>query len=61
MTVAKNLADRVMLYDISWQQFENLLKDLGHWATKLACDRTTLEIIRPLPKHKDYHYKEIIS
>lgn len=29
MTVAKNRADRVMLYDISWQQFENLLKDLG--------------------------------
>ena len=49
MIVAKNRADRVMLYDISWQQFENLLKDLGHWAAKLACDRTTLEIIRPLP------------
>ena len=30
MTVVKNRADRVMLYDdISWQQFENLLKDLG--------------------------------
>jgi hypothetical protein len=37
MTVAKNRADRVMLYDISWQQFENLLKDLGeHRAAKLA-------------------------
>ncbi|HLO86776.1 MAG TPA: hypothetical protein VK203_17485 [Nostocaceae cyanobacterium] len=24
MTLAKNRADRVMLYNISWQQFENL-------------------------------------
>ncbi|MHC5611497.1 MAG: hypothetical protein ACYTXA_10890 [Nostoc sp.] len=61
MTVAKNRADRVMLYDISWQQFENFLKDLGHRAAKLAYDRTTLEIIRALPEHKDYHYKEIID
>lgn len=40
MTVAKNRADRVMLYDISWQQFENLLKDLGHRAARLAYNRT---------------------
>ena len=36
MTAAKNRADRVMLYDISWQQFENFLKDLGHRAVRLA-------------------------
>jgi Uma2 family endonuclease len=60
MTVAKNRADRVMLYDISWEQFENLLKDLGeHRAARLAYDRTTLEIITPLPEHE--HYKEVIS
>jgi Uma2 family endonuclease len=60
MTVAKNRADRVMLYDISWQQFENLLKDLGdHRAARLAYDRTTLEIMTPLPEHE--HYKEIIG
>ncbi|MEH2154837.1 Uma2 family endonuclease [Nostoc sp.] len=60
MTVAKNRADRVMLYDISWQQFENLLKDLGeHRSARLAYDRTTLEIITPLPEHE--HYKEVIS
>jgi Uma2 family endonuclease len=60
MTVAKNRADRVILYNISWQQFENLLKDLGeHRAAKLAYDRTTLEIITPLPEHE--HYKEVIS
>jgi Uma2 family endonuclease len=60
MTVAKNRADRVMLYDISWQQFENLLKDLGeHRAARLAYDRTTLEIMTPLPEHE--HYKEVIG
>ncbi|MEH2204310.1 MAG: Uma2 family endonuclease [Nostoc sp.] len=60
MTVAKNRADRVMLYDISWEQFENLLKDLGeHRAARLAYDRTTLEIMTPLPEHE--HYKEVIS
>jgi Uma2 family endonuclease len=60
MTVAKNRADRVMLYDISWEQFENLLKDLGeHRAARLAYDRTTLEIRTPLPEHE--HYKEVIS
>ncbi|BDI19015.1 hypothetical protein ANSO36C_48170 [Nostoc cf. commune SO-36] len=42
MTVAKNRADRVMLHNISWEQFENLLKDLGeHRAVRLAYDRTT--------------------
>ncbi|MBN3885560.1 MAG: Uma2 family endonuclease [Nostoc sp.] len=60
MTVAKNRADRVMLYDISWQQFENLLKDLGeHRSARLAYDRTTLEIMTPLPEHE--HYKEVIG
>ncbi|MEH2054562.1 Uma2 family endonuclease [Nostoc sp.] len=60
MTVAKNRADRVMLYDISWEQFENLLKDLGeHRAARLAYDRTTLEIMTPLPEHE--HYKEVIG
>ncbi|MHC5594806.1 MAG: Uma2 family endonuclease [Nostoc sp.] len=60
MTVAKNRADRVILYDISWQQFENLLKDLGeHRAARLAYDHTTLEIMTPLPEHE--HYKEVIS
>lgn len=29
MTIAQNRADRVMLYNIGWQQFENLLQDLG--------------------------------
>jgi hypothetical protein len=28
MTIATNRAARVLFYNISWQQFENLLKDL---------------------------------
>jgi Uma2 family endonuclease len=60
MTVANNRADRVMLYDISWEKFENLLKDLGeHRAARLAYDRGTLEIMTPLPEHE--LYKEVIS
>jgi hypothetical protein len=29
MIITKHRADRVMLYNIGWQQFENLLQDLG--------------------------------
>lgn len=55
-----NRADRVLLYNISWQQFENLLKDLGdHRAARIAYDRGTLEILSPLPKHE--YFKETIS
>jgi len=39
MTIATNRADRVLFYNISWQQFENLLKDLGeHRAARVAYD-----------------------
>ncbi|NJN59426.1 MAG: Uma2 family endonuclease [Leptolyngbyaceae cyanobacterium SL_5_9] len=55
-----NRADRVLLYNISWQQFENLLKDLGdHRAARIAYDRGTLEIMTPLPEHE--YFKETIS
>lgn len=52
--------DRILLYDISWQQFEALLQDLGdHRAARLAYDRGTLEIMTPLPEHE--YYKEVLS
>lgn len=52
--------DRILLYDISWQQFEALLQDLGdHRAARLAYDRGTLEIRTPLPEHE--YYKEVLS
>ena len=57
---AEQKADRVVLQNISWQQFENLLKDLGdHRAARLAYDQGTLEIMTPLPEHE--YYKEVIS
>jgi Uma2 family endonuclease len=60
MLSIKKRADRVVLYDISWQQFENLLKDLGESrAARVAYDNGTLEIMTPLPEHE--YYKEAIS
>jgi len=60
MSLTTQRADRVVLYNIGWQQFENLLKDLGDKrAARIAYDRGTLEIMTPLPEHE--HYKEVIS
>ena len=60
MPITLDRADRVVLYNISWQQFENLLKDLGdHRAARIAYDRGTLEIMTPLPEHE--YFKETIS
>lgn len=60
MVITKHRADRVMLYNISWQQFENLLEDLGESrAARVAYDDGTLEIMTPLPEHESY--KEVIS
>jgi Uma2 family endonuclease len=56
----KKRADRVVLYNLSWQQFENLLTDLGESrAARIAYDNGTLEIMTPLPEHE--YYKENIS
>lgn len=60
MSLTMQRADRVVLYNIGWQQFENLLKDLGDKrAARIAYDRGTLEIMTPLPENE--HYKEVIS
>lgn len=53
-------ADRVVLNDVSWEQFERLLKDFGDRPTpRLAYDNGTLEIMAPLPEHE--HFKEVIG
>lgn len=53
-------SDRILLHNISWQQFENLLVDLGdHRSARIAYDQGTLEIITPLPEHE--YFKETIS
>ncbi|MBD2471735.1 Uma2 family endonuclease [Nostoc sp. FACHB-145] len=60
MLLTDRRADRVVLHNISWQQFENLLIDLGESrAAKIAYDDGTLEIMTPLPEHE--YYKEIIG
>ena len=60
MTIAAHRADRILLYSIDWQQFENILKDLGeHRAARIAYDNGTLEIMTPLPEHE--YYKEAIG
>ncbi len=58
--LTKTRADRVILYDISWQQFENILIDLGETrGTRIAYNNGTLEIMSPLLEHE--YYKENIS
>jgi Uma2 family endonuclease len=58
--LTKEKADRVVLYNLSWEQFENLLIDLGESrAARIAYDNGTLEIMTPLPEHE--YYKESIS
>ncbi|MBC6421478.1 MAG: Uma2 family endonuclease [Hormoscilla sp. SP5CHS1] len=51
---------RVLLKDISWQEFEAILEDLGeHRGSRVAYDNGTLEIMTPLPEHESG--KEIIG
>ncbi len=54
------LRDRVLLHNLSWQQFENILGELGECrGTRVAYDNGTLEIMTPLPEHE--YYKESIG
>lgn len=51
---------RVLLKDVTWQELETILEDLGeHRAAKIAYDKGILEIMAPLPEHE--YDKEIIS
>ncbi|MGF1676909.1 MAG: Uma2 family endonuclease [Rivularia sp. (in: cyanobacteria)] len=51
---------RVLLRDITWQEFETILDELGeHRAARIAYDQGMLEIMAPLPEHQDD--KEIIG
>ncbi|MBW4515055.1 MAG: Uma2 family endonuclease [Timaviella obliquedivisa GSE-PSE-MK23-08B] len=60
MVATVNRADRVMLYSVSWEQFENILENLGnHRAARIAYDNGTLEIMTPLPEHE--YFKEVIG
>ncbi|MFP4298428.1 MAG: Uma2 family endonuclease [Spirulinaceae cyanobacterium] len=44
---------KVLLHDISWEKFNEILTDLGEQrGTRLAYARQTLEIMSPLPEHE---------
>ena len=58
--LTKQRADRVLLHNISWEQFENILLELGETrGSKVAYYDGTLEIMTPLPEHE--YYKEVIG
>ena len=45
---------RVVLQDITWQEFERVLEELGeHRAARIAYENGLLEIMAPLPEHED--------
>ena len=51
---------RMLLHDVSWAEFENILDELGdHRASRLAYDNGLLEISMPLPEHEGA--KEVIG
>ncbi|MGK7873076.1 MAG: Uma2 family endonuclease [Xenococcaceae cyanobacterium] len=44
---------KVLLHDVTWQEFETILEDLGeHRASRVAYNNGTLEIMTPLPEHE---------
>ncbi|MEO0394561.1 MAG: Uma2 family endonuclease [Cyanobacteria bacterium P01_A01_bin.137] len=60
MVATPQRADRVVLSNISWEQFESLLKDLGDQrSAHIAYDNGSLEIMTPLPEHE--HFKEVLG
>jgi len=51
---------RMLLHDVSWQEFEQILAEFGdHRGSRLAYNDGILEIAMPLPEHEDA--KEIVS
>ncbi|MBR8829028.1 MAG: Uma2 family endonuclease [Gomphosphaeria aponina SAG 52.96 = DSM 107014] len=45
---------RILLHDVSWQEFEEILADLGeHRAARIAYHQGILEIMTPLPEHEN--------
>lgn len=51
---------RILLSNVSWQEFEAILEDLGeNRASRMAYDSGSLEIMTPLPEHETN--KELVS
>jgi len=54
------VGQRLLLRDVTWQEFETILDELGeHRSARLAYDHGTLEMMMPLPEHEDD--KEIVG
>lgn len=54
------LGQRIVLRDVDWQQFEDILDELGeHRGSRLAYFKGILEIVAPLPEHE--HAKVVIA
>lgn len=51
---------RLLRHDVSWDEFEAILEELGeHQGSRIAYNNGLLEIMAPLPEHEDD--KEIIG
>jgi Uma2 family endonuclease len=60
MVAVKKRADRVVLHNVSWAQYETFLEASGDRpSARMAYDNGTLEIMTPLPEHG--YFKEVIS
>jgi Uma2 family endonuclease len=60
MVAVKNRADRVVLHNVSWEQYETFLEASGDRSSaRMAYDNGTLEIMTPLPEHE--YFKEAIG
>ncbi len=52
--------ERILLKEVTWDEFEQILEELGeHRTSKIADHHHILEIMTPLPEHESN--KEIIS
>ena len=60
MTVTIPLKGKILLHNVSWDEFENILIEMGETrSSRIAYDKGTLEIVMPLAEHEGY--KEIIG
>ncbi len=47
------LGQKLLLKDVTWQEFESILQELGeHRNSRIAYDQGKLEIMTPLPEHE---------
>jgi Uma2 family endonuclease len=57
--VAASANDRVVLYNVDWQTYENLRNDLGESPVRLTYDGNNLEIMSPSRQHE--HVKMVLT